>query len=39
MGVAATLKELSDWTLLDFVFVYLHFNIPLTRLKGLAVEM
>ena len=28
MGVAATLLELSECTIPDVVFVYLHFNIP-----------
>ena len=27
MGVAATLPELSEWTLPDFLFVYLHFSV------------
>ena len=33
MGVAATSPELNEWTLPDFVFVYLYFNIPPYKTK------
>ena len=36
MGVAATFPEFSEWTLTAFVFVYLHFNVPPTRITDMA---
>ena len=38
-GESAGDSKLSEQTLADVVFAYLHFNIPLTSLIGLAVEM
>ena len=36
MRVAATLPELSEWTIPVFMFLYIHFNVPPTRITDLV---